>query len=988
MDTMKSIYKIAGIICILLGTLSCEGLGVFQGGDDTVVGEYGDQMRLALNMITPDPKVINTKGVDPDGVGIKDMVFFCFDESGVFLKTVPGSLTFKAIGSEEGLVDVSVPNKTRIMHVICNLNMDTIAEDAFEGMTEDEVMNKIESASGLLLYWARIEVPADVRDLYTYVQDADKRSEGEAVVDWLTIETNPTDKSHKGVAGKGNPIVLLRNQAKITIASVGADDLYEWNGEHFQVTGYAIYNSQTYGTVAPYHSEKGFPTYGSQTFNLTHWSADNYVCLPEKKEALTELVDVQERHEIYVFESANTDTSPVDVIIKGRNVTDGVAEEELYYKAQILDPDRGLLPIRRNHHYKFHIVGKLHNGASSFAEALAGAAANNIWLSIADEVKIVADENFRLRVDEYLVVRSAGQVSKNNQLSLGFNLEAIGEETTDPAKLKCAWEDENQTVAQDEFETDFDPVTGVGEITLSLNVPQDNEVREGTIVISYSHLFRRIKVKVTPEFEFTPVWASTEGVEGQEDDVTLLFNIPENYPKELFPFNVLVSAKDLTANATAGQTLTVVTVGEIGYGEQFRDIVDGKEVAHTGYKYIYRVTEPGMHRIYLKTLVNQVLNDFQTYITIESDNFHRHHELVTLSNVNFESYLAPEKHHIMVAQKTNAPVQINISALLDTQVEGQTEKVPTAVEIKGSDRFYLYSGNLNYGSGSEIIYSPVNESNWDTEGRTIEFYMPSGAADGKMSLNLFTGKPQSAEMIYISSAGTGTEFRSFTMEIGNYKPFEFDASVNNTEFEYNPDQEIKVSFDVTSFTAEDGTDVDPFGTAFDIYIDAPALVLGNNPGYEGKIEEAGEGRFVYHVDADRSAEAAYGTGERKTIVFKPRNIAVAGDVVISADQAMVTYIPQTISLTDKPIVGTIRCGESEIAGHAVSFHNKSDNSRIVSTTVKSDGTYSIYVMNDKVKAWEGEPITVFAQKEGDYYTLEIADLKTLVNSPDLRLELQ
>ena len=988
---MKSIYKIAGIIGILLGALSCEGLGVFQGaGDgqgDSVVGEFGDQMWLSLNMITPDPTVINTKGVDPDGAGIKDMVVFCYDADGVFLKTVPGSLTFKAIGSEEGLVDVNVPNKTRIMHLICNLNMDTIFEDAFKGMTEYEVMNEIESASGLLLYWARVEVPANVKNLYTEVQDAAKRSEGEAVVDWLTIETNPSSKLHKGVAGQGNPVVLLRNQAKITVASVGADDPYEWNGEHFQVTGYAIYNSQTYGTVAPYHSEKGFPTYGSQIYNLSHWSADSYVCLPEKREALTELVDVQERPEVYVFESANTDASPIDVIIKGRNVTDGVADEELYYKAQILDSDRGLLPIRRNHHYKFHIIGKLHNGAHSFAEALAGAAANNIWLTIADEVKIVADEKFRLRVDEYLVVRSVTQVAKDNLLQLGFNLEAIGEEQIDPAKIKCAWSDENQKVAEDELEVNFDSATGVGKVVLTLNVPQANEVREGTVVISYGQLFRRIKVKVTPEFEFTPVWASTEGVEGKEDNVTLLFNIPENYPKELYPFNVLVSAKDLTANAEYGQTLTVVTVGEMGYGEKFRDIVNGTEVSHLGYKYIYRVTEPGMHRIYLKTFVNEVLNDFQTYITIESDNFRRHHELVTLSNVNFESYLAPEKHHIMVAQKTNAPVQINISALLDTQVEGQTEKVPTAVEIKGSDRFYLYSGNLNYDSGETIIYSPINEANWGTEGRTIEFYMPSGAADGKMTLDLHTAKPQSAEMIYVSSAGISTEFRSFTMELGNYAPFEFNASVNKTELEYNPDQEILVSFDVTSFTA-DGTDVDPFGTAFDIYIDAPTLTLGDNPGYEGKIEEVGEGRFVYHVEADRTAEAAFGSNERKTIVFKPRKIAVAGDIVISADPAMVTYIPQTIKLTDKPIIGTIRCGESEIAGHAVSFHNKSDNSRIVSTTVKSDGTYAIYIMNDKVKAWEGEPITVFAQKEGDYYTVEIADLKTLVNSPDLKLQLQ
>ena len=70
---MKIIYKITGMICILGAALSCEGLGVFQGGDDLqgdfVVGEFGDQMRMSLNVTSPDPAVINTKGVDPDGAG-------------------------------------------------------------------------------------------------------------------------------------------------------------------------------------------------------------------------------------------------------------------------------------------------------------------------------------------------------------------------------------------------------------------------------------------------------------------------------------------------------------------------------------------------------------------------------------------------------------------------------------------------------------------------------------------------------------------------------------------------------------------------------------------------------------------------------------------------------------------------------------------------------------------------------------------------------
>ena len=63
--------------------------------------------------------------------------------------------------------------------------------------------------------------------------------------------------------------------------------------------------------------------------------------------------------------------------------------------------------------------------------------------------------------------------------------------------------------------------------------------------------------------------------------------------------------------------------------------------------------------------------------------------------------------------------------------------------------------------------------------------------------------------------------------------------LDDIQFTYLPNQKVAVSFDITSFAAnsgEPGVSVDPFGTGFEIYIDAPMLKLvsGDNTNIEGK----------------------------------------------------------------------------------------------------------------------------------------------------------
>lgn len=186
-----------------------------------------------------------------------------------------------------------------------------------------------------------------------------------------------------------------------------------------------------------------------------------------------------------------------------------------------------------------------------------------------------------------------------------------------------------------------------------------------------------------------------------------------------------------------------------------------------------------------------------------------------------------------------------------------------------------------------------------------------------------TNRASSAEVVRIASnqsgspsalpaGGTysGNSYRSVTFELANYNPFRFAARVNGVgedatgadeepvtalAWTYEPEQKVDIEIDVTSFAGSDGKSADPFGEAFEIYIDAPMLKIDaarlaecNLTADKLKADPDHAGRFIYTVDADRKEERAFGTasamktdamagvdqtGERKTLPF------VTGSVV-------------------------------------------------------------------------------------------------------------
>ena len=235
----------------------------------------------------------------------------------------------------------------------------------------------------------------------------------------------------------------------------------------------------------------------------------------------------------------------------------------------------------------------------------------------------------------------------------------------------------------------------------------------------------------------------------------------------------------------------------------------------------------------------------------------------------------------------------------------------------------------------------------------------------------------------------GNSYRSVTFELANYNPFRFGARVKYAGedwkgkddepdrsasaadipevvtplvWTYQPEQEVDIAIDVTSFCGSDGNSVDPFGNEFEIYIDAPMLKIDENRlaanklnGTKLKADPAVPGRFIYTVEADREAERNYGTnaienidntttisvnqnGERKTLPFITNSIVSAGDITISSNEKQVVYYSKTFRVTNRSITGTLRYAAADgvkdvPVGAFVSFERVGNNSRIGSVTV-------------------------------------------------------
>lgn len=772
-----------------------------------------DMMHLRFGVVSPDMRQVSTRAVDPDGKGIQNITLFCFDDEGLFISTatarIEGNSDNDEVSLSGGIFDALVPQATRVMHLLANQNMSTFSEDTFRAKSENEVMSILEGSSGMMIYWARVAVPMELTQ--GRAGETDPLSVSEKIKTWLETVTDEY------------PIIMLRNQAKVTVE-------VDTTKSDFEVEGFAVENTQAFGTVAPYHMTLGFPSYahgevGTYTQLIppfyvdkdntlraegsVHWHDTHFITLPENDSKLTNVYEVVNDEEIYVFESENSSGDPVNVIIKGKRANETVSK---YYRVTLTDAEGEQVLVERNHHYKIVIEGTLDFGQDTFAEALTAPPTNNIWLSISDEVNEVQDQEFLLRVDQTSAVvgydtnfykpstETDPWTLANNNLTLYFEVEDVDtsdSEVINAEDLSVTWlGDYNVSATDVSSATEFNTTSGEGSITIALNSLGDAQMKEGTILVKYGRLQRKIKVVTIRRQKFEPIWVSTQvygSYDGAETspraNVTLMFHVPESCPDELLPFEVMLSVNVLDVRSESGQTLPVIRADDPRYGED-----NG-----IGYKYVYTVTQKGTQRIYLESILNQE-DGASEKLKIESPYFETEEKTftftsstrsITLTNATATNPTASDEAekmwYVLVPQKAGAPVVLNLqlkdgannteagkydefflySQYLDHYTDDMFSSVRDAINATTTDAWM----SSNYTSGTADYFpcqfAPVNETLWGSGGRVFAFIQRPGFSSidfsninadllsnvnkGHFSVYMQTNRAKCAEVVRISS---------------------------------------------------------------------------------------------------------------------------------------------------------------------------------------------------------------------------------------------
>lgn len=1010
----RNIYTFVAL-AVAMFAISCHhDMSVVPPQNNTTVPEGWVEVEFKAN--TPLMTEVVVRGADPDGIDVQNLILFCFNDYGLYITHVPATLN-PAIEtpSLSGSYKAVIPEDTRIIHFVGNQNPDLLDADMFFNRTEDEIQDDMVGASGMIIYWSR-----------------------------FIFSNDGGFQQQLAGANGGEGIKLIRNQAKVSIANP--------QSSFIDISGFVVTNTYAFGTTAPYHPERRFPILNNASAGDFAWPGDDFVTLPQNRAKMSDITDVYGRTEEYLFEHENSMHDPISVILRGTPAGGG---EELYYRVMIIDEEGEQMQIRRNHHYKLNISGKLTYGCKSFDEALSSPATNNVWVAVEDWVNEVSFGDITLAVEQTDVV--LGEDRAGTALQLHYTITNSAASVSDADVAEVSWVEGN-TVAAHTFNHQFvcSGNRGEGTITLQLLEMGDSPMLEGTLIVKSGRLTRYIHVTLIKTQKFTPVWAATQIYGGEVGELaTLKFTVPDDFP--FFPFNVYVSVNSLDARtATTGRSLPVVRQGDEGYYGADNGL---------GYKYVYTVTEPGTQRIYFHSVL-QHENGGSDDITLEAEFFESvtksfqyvsHQKSISVDNLleaRASGVTDEPIYYRLVPRKINAPVRLDITL---NDADGR-------INAGADDEFFIYTRSLDslVNQSDRDMFGLPNNWEWDcrfysvddsywqqsTNGRLLMFKPTvidkSGEDMGKYSIFLKTNAAKSDDMLRIASNQpesysalpgqgdnryVGNTYRSFIFELATYHPFRFAAQVaigggepvgswnaspestilpdaeDELEWSYLPNQRVDINLEITSFKGSDGASVDPFGTSFEVYIDAPMLAIDDSrltPAMAAKLKPHATipGRFVYTVDASRDEERKVGNGdsvmfvddaagasqqgERKTLPFVTKNITSAGEIVISSQMEVVEFFEKRFRISNELIEGAIKYVDGGVErdvlhNEFVSFAVKRSGVRIGSINITSDGHFTLNLRSEYDFSWREDEVVMSYIHGGKVYERSFASLEELYN---------
>ena len=930
-------YLIAGIVTMLSG---CVDPDMGKTGDNT---SLPDELSLRFSFTIPGNTVVNTRSIDPDGEPVSSIWLFLFNESGYYLGHVRANeVTYQKTDTNEGgtFSTPSIPSTVRRIHFIANYNAADVDDSELLNRTEKEVMTRFTSSSGRLVYWGR-KVFNSEDELTSYFKD------------------NST-----------SPIILYRNQAAIT---------YNKNNLNLNIQGFAICNTYAKGTVVPYnHQNETDPFNFDLTTESQGRAVHDYVTLCSGEDLIkaTDPEDTEVQNEWglrYIFEHENAQDDPMFAIFK----IDGK-----YYKLMIVDDQSNPYKIIRNHRYifNFHSAPPTTLGYATFEEAKNGVAANNVWVSIDNELPSIGDGTSALTIE--------GETTRiyTERKDEVINFTCTGGITSD--QVTATWLS-NEGLASSDLNLQYDPATGKGSVTVSLNEIADTP-QYGTLQIKAGKYPRTIQIVYLNKFDFAPVWTSSSVPRRSGEPVSIVFNIPDTYPEELFPVECKISCNLFDANTN--NQLEVIE-------EKTSFTIDGKEVVRDwDYKYVYKADKPGLHRVDFKTLMNsypanpdspatknKVLTWFLEapyFNTIERtinmvDSTYADQKIIiyeTTLNGNqasgtYERKIAPIKGQTFDLKfylENGTPANTKIRIYMDKAVEPgyQEGKWPANLSEARYDA---------PDAGRYFIYTVPDTALLDKNNRylvSIPFRTVSAQCEGYARIAAASTDGKDADHFYKSAIVT---------RVNNPEAYNFNLQANNTKelsLPYGTGQEVTLSItpNLGSHTVSSGK----------------ILIKTQN------LEQANKDAVVWDNELDGYVWTITDLSAQKyTLDMLTKDVVSAETVTISEISGNVAFYEDEITIKNQILSGKIQINNGYTFQTTSPFIalEKSDGTRIGAFTVTATidgntGTYQL-TLRGEYDFTENEELKVIYSPINDTNVyVGQTTITELLKSPTLNLQLQ
>lgn len=442
----------------------------------------------------PDFRTITTRA----NGGVADMHLLVFNENGSFIVRRQAVLSNQTETGGTFTVQLPASSQKRTIHFVANYDWSGFNDAAMLGVNEAGVITSLTTSSPT--FWSRVILSSGI----------------------------------SGTALDGQPVLLLRNQAKISVVNEASELTFG---------GFTIHNTPERGTIAPYSA--------TLPFTASVITEPNGVSLHSATE-----IEIS-ADEKYLFERRNKSASEITTaIIKG--IYEG---KSYFYKIDLIDANKNRYDIQRNYHYIIKIRTVTRVGYENFEDALNGASHNNTALDpIIERYPMISDGTAKLEVEKTLIVLT--QPGRQLQVWAKF-FPSISSEEFNNNGVSVTLQDGNEAL---EPNIHFDSATGIITAT-ALGGDLPNEPKDARIVVSKGNLARTIRVVLREPFRFAPVTLNNQtpsvltGI--QSSDAILRFNIPSDFPDDLFPLSVKIHTQGLYAASTGLEMQ--VEGGEINY---------------------------------------------------------------------------------------------------------------------------------------------------------------------------------------------------------------------------------------------------------------------------------------------------------------------------------------------------------------------------------------------------------------------------------------